>query len=244
MTRSSSLRPLVFLGASTAFDEIVEVVRDINAQTPRWDVVAVLDDAEQVQGTTVQGVPVEGQLDEWTRFPDAEFVFAIGSHRTRMLRLAILDRLRIPESRFPPLIHPRAKIYANAGVRAGSIVHMNAVVLAGAVLEPFAIVTFNAILGPKAAMRRGAMLASAAIALTGVEIGSCAFVGAASCIAEGVRIGPGAMVGMGTHVYRDVQPGAFVFGNPPREVRRDDVPPALLSAWGGQPREPDQVPSW
>jgi len=231
MKRSSGLRPLVFLGASTAFDEIIEVVRDMNAQTPRWEVVAALDDADQAQGTSMQGVPVLGRLDEWTHFPDADFIFAIGSHRTRMLRLSILDRLRIPESRFPALIHPRAKVYPTATVGAGSIVHMNVAVLGGAVLEPFAIVAFNAIVGPKAALRRGAMLASAAIALTGVEIGACAFVGAASCIAEGVRIGPGAMIGMGTHVYRDVHPGAFVLGQPPRVLRRDEVPPALLSGW-------------
>lgn len=231
MTRSSPLRPLVFLGASTAFDEIVEIVRDVNAEKPRWEVVAALDDAEHAKGTSIQGVPVAGRLEDWTRFRDADFVFAIGSHRTRMLRLAILDRLRIPENRFPSLIHPRAKVYTTATVGAGSIVHMNVAVLAGAVLEPFAIATFNAIVGPRAALRRGAMLASAAVALTEVEIGACAFVGAASCIAEGVRIGPGAMIGMGTHVFRDVYPGAFVLGHPPREMRRDEVPPGLLTGW-------------
>lgn len=228
---STSLRPLVFLGASTGFDEIIEIVRDINAERPRWNVVAALDDSDASQGRSLQGVPVCGRLEDWRKFPEADFVFSIGSYRTRMARLSILSKLDIPQDRFPAIVHPRAKIYQTAFIGPGSIVHMNVAVLGNAVLEPFAIVTFNAIVGPSAILRAGAMLASAAIALTGVEIGACAFVGAASCIAEGVRIGPGAMVGMGTHIFRDVRPGAFVLGQPPREVRRDDVPETLLAGW-------------
>jgi sugar O-acyltransferase (sialic acid O-acetyltransferase NeuD family) len=225
------MKELVFLGASTALEEIIEIIRDINAITPRWDVVAALDDSPASRGQAVQGVPVVGPLADWIRFPDADFVFAIGSHRTRLIRRSLFDKLGVPSHRFPPLVHPRAKVYPSATLGDGVIVHMNVAILGGAVVESFSVITFNAIVGPNAKLRWGAMLASAGIALTGSEIGSCAFVGAASCLAEGVRIGPGAMIGMGTHVHRDIRPGAFVLGNPARELRREQVPQELLNGW-------------
>lgn len=228
-------RPLVFLGASTAFHEIVDVVRDINDVAPRWRVSAILDDNPASHGTALQGVPVTGPLASWRDHQDAEFVFAIGSFRTRLKRLALLRDIGLPADRCPPLVHPRAKVYPTATIAAGCIVHMNAIVTGDARLDEFVIVTFNAVVGPNVRLHRGAMLTTAAVLLTAVEVGACAFIGAASCVAEGVRIGPGAMVGMGSHVYRDVRPGAYVLGSPPRELRRDDVPAELLDGWTAPP---------
>lgn len=227
----TALRDVVFVGASTSFAEISEVVHDCNTVDPRYRIVALLDDAGALHGTTIRGVPVVGGLDMAGAFPDALFVFGIGSFRTRMLRATLLQRLAVPEDRYLTLVHPGAKVYPDATIGAGCIVHFGAVVAGGAELEPFAITTFHAIVGPGVRVRRCAMVASAAVLLTDVDVGAGAFVGAAACVAERVRIGPGAMIGMGTHVYRDVHPGAYVLGSPPRELSREPVPDALLSAW-------------
>jgi sugar O-acyltransferase (sialic acid O-acetyltransferase NeuD family) len=230
----TALKPIVFLGASTAFHEIVEIVRDVNAATPRWRVQAVLDDDPAIHGTALQGIPVVGPLVAWREYADADFVFAIGSFRTRMRRLDLVRAIALDERRCPALIHPRAKVYPTARVGPGCIVHMQAVVANDADLGAFSIVTFNAVVGPRVRLHPGAMVTTAAVLLTGVKVGSCAFVGAASCVAEDVRIGPGAMVGMGSHVYRNVRPGAYVLGSPARELRRDAVPPSLLEGWSDE----------
>lgn len=52
-----------------------------------------------------------------------------------------------------------------------------------------------------------------------VHIGSDVMIGANTTILPGVRIGDGAVVAAGSVVNRDVEPGAFVGGNPIRVIR-------------------------
>ncbi|MCF6138697.1 acyltransferase [Pseudalkalibacillus berkeleyi] len=54
--------------------------------------------------------------------------------------------------------------------------------------------------------------------LGNVEIGDEVMIGANSTILPGVTIGDGAIVSAGTLVHRDVEPGAFVGGNPMRII--------------------------
>ena len=225
------VRDIVFLGASTAFKEISEVIRDLNRVEERYRVVALLDDNEALHGTSIDGVPVAGPLAAIDRYPDAGIVFGIGSFRTRMIRRRILEQLAQPEERYLTLVHPAAKVYPDASIGAGSIIHLGTVIANDARIDPWSIVTFNAVVGPHCHIGTCAMVTTAVVLLARVQVGSCAFIGALSCVAEGVRIGPGAMVGMGTHVYRDVRPGAYILGSPPRELSRDEVPPELLSGW-------------
>ncbi len=75
------------------------------------------------------------------------------------------------------------------------------------------------------------MVTTLVTVLSEVEIGSCAFIGAGSCIAERIRVGPGAIVGMASVVFRDVAPGAFVIGNPARMVYKITIPLGLMADW-------------
>jgi acetyltransferase-like isoleucine patch superfamily enzyme len=54
-----------------------------------------------------------------------------------------------------------------------------------------------------------------------VKIGSNVMIGANTTILPGVTIGDNAVVAAGAVVHKDVPPGAFVGGNPLRELRKD-----------------------
>jgi len=224
-------QPLVFLGASTAFSEISEVVHDINEVEERYEIVAVLDDNKQLHGKKPGNIPVVGGLDLVHQYPEAQFIFGIGSFRTRLVRYDILTRLNLPDERFVTLIHPRAKIYPGAKIGSGCVVHSGVVIGNDVVLEPFSIVTFNSVIGPHSKIGRCAMVTTMVIVLSEVQIGACAFIGAGSCLAEQIKIGPGAMICMGTTVFRDVGPGAFVLGSPARVLYSVKVPTELMVGW-------------
>lgn len=228
-----SPRPLLFLGASTAFLEIGEIIHDINRVEHRHHLIGLLDDDPARHGQVVDGVSVLGPLELARDHPEADLVFGIGSYGTRLQRHEIIHRLGLPDERFISLIHPAAKVYPSAEVGPGSIIHSGVVVANGVRLDGFNVLTFGAVLGPNVHLGRFAMVTTLAVLLTGVDLGPGSFVGAGSCIQDGVRVGAGALVGMAAAVYRNIEPGAVVLGNPARVAYRVRVPSELAALGSG-----------
>ncbi len=202
--------PLIFIGAA-AVRELTELVRDINAAGQgQWDMRGVLDDRPDLVGQRVGGLPVMGALDRAGDHPDAQFVYAIGSHKSRMTRRQILDRVGLPDQRYATLVHPGAKVYSSASVGIGSIIHFGTVIGNDTRMGRFVIAIWNSVIGADAVVGDGVVVASNVTLNQWVRLGAHCFIGAAAIIADQVTIGPGAMVGTGTMVMRDVEPGAFV----------------------------------
>jgi sugar O-acyltransferase (sialic acid O-acetyltransferase NeuD family) len=227
----SGARPLIFLGASTAFLEIRGIIDALNRVENRHEIIGLLDDDPRLRGAEIDGVRVIGSLASARDYPDADLVFGIGSHRTRLARQSIMDRLRIPSDRFISLIHPSATIYPTAKIGPGSIIHSGVVVGNDVILDRFNVVTFGAVLGPYVHLGAFSMVATLAIVLTGVTVGPGAFIGAGATIQDGISVGPGALVGMASAIYRDVPSGAVVLGNPGKVAYRVKVPAELLESW-------------
>ena len=237
---TGSPRPLLFLGASTAFLEIREIINDINRVAPRHEIIGLLDDDPARHGQVVDGVKVLGPLDIARDHPEADLVFGIGSHGTRLVRHRIVERLGLPDERYVSLVHPLAKVYPSARVGPGSIVHSNVVIANDVRLDGFNVVTFGALLGPYVHLCRFAMVTSLAVVLSGVELGPGSFVGAGSSVRDGVRIGAGALIGMAAAVFGNVDEGATVLGNPARISYRVRVPPELSAM--GRANGPATIP--
>lgn len=222
--------PLIFIGGSTGYLEISEIVRRINLRKNCYEIIGILDDNTELFGIKIAGVPVIGDLSRANDFSQAKFVFAIGSHKTRLSRLSLVEKTGLPEERFATLIDPDALVYPGVKIGAGCVIHAGAVIGHETILAPFSIITFQAAIGPYCKIGRGAMITTKATALTGVEIGACTFIGAHSCIGEGVKIGAGALIGMASIVSRNIGEGSIVLGNPARVLYRVNVPEALLQA--------------
>lgn len=65
-------------------------------------------------------------------------------------------------------------------------------------------------------------------------IGDHVLIGANTTILPGVTIGDGAVVAAGAVVHKDVAPGAFVGGNPLRELKRSSDAGATETVTMGQ----------
>lgn len=223
---------LVILGGGNGFWEVLELVRDINDSAPSYEVVAVLDDRTELRGKRLAGIPVHGTIDVASSFQDdVRFVCAIASPAIRLEREAIVARAGVPESRFATLVHPRAKVFSTASLGVGCIVHCHSVIFSHTRVGPFVLISANNVIGTNNLIGRGALLASSIATTDRVRIGNCAHVGQGVLISEGREVGPGAQVGMGSVVLKDIAPGAFVLGFPPRFIDRVEVSPVVLAEW-------------
>ncbi len=225
------MQPLLLMGAGSGATEVLELIRDINEQNPTFEVTGILDDDPEKHHMDIEGNTVLGALDLVSRHPQAALVFNMGSHKDRFARYRILDRLGVALERFTTLVHPGAKVYGSAQVGPGSIIHFGAIVGPDTRLEGINIIHWNAAIGARNLLGEGVIVSPNATTNADVTIGPYSFVGSASVITDGLTVGPGCLVASGDTVFRDVPPGAFRMGMPPRELSREDVPATVLECW-------------
>ena len=214
---------LIFLGASTAFYEVDEIVFAINRSNPTYRFIGILDDNPAVQGTRLRDIPVLGVLADAKKYPKAKFVFGIGSLRTRTMREEILNKTGLQPVDFVTIIHPSAVIDRTAKIGPGCIFHPGVCIGNDAVIEPFTIIAVNSAVAPYVKIGSYSMITSLVLVLTGAELGKMTFIGSHSVITENVKIGDQTMVGVGTIVSRSIDKGLFVLGNPMRVMGKTEV---------------------
>ncbi|SFC73876.1 acetyltransferase [Tropicimonas isoalkanivorans] len=182
-----------------------------------YRITAILDDNPALQGTAFEGVPIR-PMAEATAFPDARFLFLIGSERTFRIRHEIVARLGLPASRFATVVHPSAAVSRFAtlghgvGIYAGAVVTSNAVIGEHVLILPQTVVHHDVTIGACSLVGSGCILAG------GVQVGERCYIGSGSRIRPGITVGGGSLVGMGAVVTRDVAPGSVVAGVPARPV--------------------------
>lgn len=218
---------LVFIGAGTAFYEIYEFIRCINLKEEKYRLIAIVDDNVNTHGSVLNGVRVVGNLECVHNYPNAKFIFGIGSMKTRLIRNRIFNKLNLDINRFETIIHPTAIIDPSAKISAGCIIHPGACIGNDVVLEEFSIVAVNSAIGPFARIQSFAMITSLVAVLSNVNVGRAVFIGSCSCITENVSIGNGSMIGAGTVISRDLPEGVFFLGNPGRLISKIEIPEDL-----------------
>jgi sugar O-acyltransferase (sialic acid O-acetyltransferase NeuD family) len=209
------VKRLLLLGAGGLARETLEAVRDGRALQPE----GFLDDAPELAGKSVSGLPVLGPTTEApTRYADRVFVATVASPRDPGRRPRLVDRLALAADRWTTVVHPSACLAGSTRIGAGSVVLAACVATADVTIGGHVVLMPGCILTHDDVLEDYATLASGVRVSGGVTIESEAYVGAGALIREGLRIGRGALVGMGAVVTRDVPPGETWVGVPARRL--------------------------
>ena len=226
------MQKIVIIGGSNAFWEIDELVNDINAINPTYEIIGVLDDNPNFYGKHFNNLILDGPLEKVKLFnDDVKFVFAIGSNKTRLIRAQILERLNIPIERFETIIHPTAKIYSTAKIGYGCIIHYGTVVYNHTIIDSLVVISSNCVIAVGNYIGKCALLGSNITTTTGVYIGDYSFIGSSTSIGENIEIGPGALIGMGSLILRKVSPGMVIIGNPPKILDKVAISEKIINEW-------------
>jgi len=214
-----SSRPLVIIGAGGFARETVELVHALNAATPTWDLIGILDDSPAMAGAQVAGLPVLGTTAAIADLADASFVVCIGNPGNYVARAQVVERLALPPERYATLCHPRAVVASTASLGPGTVVHalvvMTTDVTVGAhvAVMPSVVLTHDVEIADYATFGAGVMVAGATKIRTG------AYVGSGAVLREGVTIGEWSLVGAASTVLADVPAGEVWAGSPARRLR-------------------------
>lgn len=209
---------LVILGGGTGAIEVRGIIDDINKVQDKYEVVGILDDNPNLNGASIENIPVLGPLANARILADVRFVFAIGSVKTQKCRSQLMEKIGLKVEKFETLIHPSTLIDKTAKIGHGCVIHPRVTIGNNAVLGNFAIIAVASTLGPGVLVGDFAMITSHILLLSRARVGESVFIGSMTCVVEGVTIGAMARIGVGSVVSRDVEANVVAMGNPLRKL--------------------------
>jgi sugar O-acyltransferase (sialic acid O-acetyltransferase NeuD family) len=173
-------------------------------------------------GSSINGFPVLCGTRETNRLftdPSVRVIFCLYKPELMQERVALLQSLQIPPSRFATFIHPSAYVARSAHLAEGSVILAHAAVQSNVTLGSCCIVNANSVLEHDTAVGPNCFVAAGAMVGANVRIGKGCFLGLNCTLREQISVGDFAFVGMGANVIRHVPPETVVYGNPASEQR-------------------------
>lgn len=187
------------------------VVLDVLKEFAGYEVAGFLDNAPELQGKCIDGIPVLGRSDDIEEYKDkADCVHvAIGDN---VARGKIYQNVKSLGMNVATLIHPSAVVSTRAVIGEGSFIGARAIVGNGTTLGEATIINAGAIVGHDNTIGFAAQLDSGAKTAGRVEMGEYTFVGIGATILPDIKIGSAAMIGAGATVVKDVSDRTTVVG--------------------------------
>ena len=205
--------PLVLVAASGLAREVLAALAD---EPSGFQVRGLLDDAPNLQGTSVGGVPVLGTIDTATVHPDAMFLVCAGRGASRD---AIVERLAgwgVGDERYATFVHPCVPVPSTCRIGCGSVL------LAGSVLTTDVNVGRHVVVMPNVTLTHDDKVSDFATLCAGVSlgghvvVGQHAYLGMNSSVREHTTIGPRSVLGMGAVLLSDLPADQTWTGVPAR----------------------------
>ncbi len=221
---------IVILGAGYGFYEILPLIDSINKSNfEKIEIVGILDDNSSLK--EVKGYSIIGPISTWSQLSEEiYFVYAIGSYNSRIARRLIINESQIPVERFINLIHPDADIMiprSNIGV--GCIIHSGVRVHPLTSIGNFCTISACCVIGVNNIVGSFSLYAAGVYSGSHVKFGACSFMGTNCVVAPELKIGAGSQIGIGSVVFRDVEPGHKLLGNPAKSYSKDFISEDLLN---------------
>lgn len=207
--------PLVLVAASGLAREVLGALGE---EPSGFGIRGVLDDAPDLQGSTIGGVPVLGTIDAATEHVDAMFLVCAGRGTSRAAIVERLAALGVGDEHYATFVHPQVSVPPSCQIGCGSVL------LAGSVLTTDVGVGRHVVVMPNVTLTHDDRVEDFATLCAGVtlggnvRIGEAAYVGMSASVRQDVSVGRGATVGMGSVVLVDVSPSSTVAGVPAAQL--------------------------
>lgn len=194
---------------------------------PDWDtgqVLGYLDDDPAKAGTTIDGLPVLGDLASVTEHPDAQLVVCAGKGDSRRAIVGRLAELGVTPGRYVAVIDPSVHVPASCSIGAGSILLGGTVLTADVQVGKHVVCMPNVVLTHDDVLADFATLAAGVVLGGTVHVGEAAYIGMNASVREQRHVGAEATLGMGSVLLADQPAGTIWAGVPARDLTRQKEP--------------------
>lgn len=201
-------KPLIIIGASGHGKVIADIALKNNIT-----VKGFLDD-DETKGNTFIGFPLLGKIENYTKYPDCDFVIAIGNQK---IRKEISEKL---DAAWATLIHPNAAVSEiETEIGEGTVVMANAVINPSAKVGKHCIINTGAVVEHDNVIEDFVHISPNATLAGTVKIGESTHIGAGAAVINGVAVAKDCIVGAGAAVINDITESGVFVGVPAKKIR-------------------------
>ena len=208
------MKKILIVGAGGFGRELLQWIKDINAEKPTWEIEGFLDDNLQALDGVEIDYPVVGTISDWQPKDDEVFALAMGKPQ---LKRMVVEKLKSRGAHFAAVIHPTALVSPFAHYGEGLVMFPYSKLSCNSTVGDFVSILTTPI-GHDNEIGDYTMISGGCNIVRNVKIGKDVFVAAGVCIAQDVVVKDGAYIGLGSVVLKDVKAGTKVFGNPARII--------------------------
>lgn len=211
---------LVIYGAGGLGRELLEIIEEINAVHPTWNILGFADDGIRTDEGMICGYPLLG---------GREFFRSIARRTAVLLGFADCAAKEDAYGKitsfcrdfyFPVIVHPYSYVSPRATLADGAVIARFCSVHVSATVGRCALVSNKCEISHDSAVGDFVSLMPSVNISGNVDIGKKTFIGVQAAVLQGVTIGSDAIVGMGSVVLSDVPEGCTVVGSPAKIISR------------------------
>lgn len=213
------IKAVVIVGAGGFGRETLEIFKDCNKMSKRWEILGFIDEDERLHGKMINNLPVLGGL-QWIRAHnnnEVGCVCAIGTCETRKQVVEKLEAMRVT---FYNAIHPSViiKDFVELGkdviIQAGSILAVNSKIGDHVHINFHCAIGHDAVLGNYCTV-------SPMVTINGFNrLDEGVYVGAGAAFIQDVSIGKWTTIGAGAAVVQDIPGNVVAVGVPAKVIKK------------------------
>jgi sugar O-acyltransferase (sialic acid O-acetyltransferase NeuD family) len=209
------MKEIAIIGAGGFGREVAWLINDINQVKPQWNLVGFVDDDPELNGQTIAGLPVLGNL-AWLAKQQLAVVCAIGNP---LVKRKVLQQLADSQNTYPILIHPSVLMSDDVRIGEGTIICAGNILTVNIDLGKHVILNLSCTIGHDAVIKDYCSLMPG-IRLSGnTVLEEAVHIGTGSSIIQGITIGRNAVIGMGSVVIKDIPNNSTAVGVPARVIK-------------------------
>ena len=212
------MKDLIIFGASGFGREVAWLVERINKISPTWDLLGFIDDDDSLQDTSINGYKVLGNTISVKEYPDAYYVCAVGSSRTREKIISNLKSVN-PGIMFATLIDPSVELSNLVTIGEGTIICAHTIITVNISIGDHVIINLDCTIGHDAVLNDFVTLYPS-VNVSGItNIGHAVELGTGMQIIQGKCIGDYSIIGAGSVVVKDIPGKCTAVGSPAKPIK-------------------------